>query len=635
MNTKARRILIVEDEPGHAEAVRRAFLAACPSDLVQVVGSLQACREALNVQVPDVLITDIKLPDGRAFELLSSSVEERSYPVIVMTSYGNEQLVVEAMKAGAMDYVVKSPETLRDMPRTVDRVFREWNLLQQGKETQAQLYIQQEELKAVYNGTTVMMCVIDKERNVLSSNQAFQLAVQPASSDMAHNRPCGIMGCVNALDSPLGCGYGSECESCPLRIAMTDTLQTGTLHSDVECELLLQHNGDVSSVVLLGSVTPMPPIQGLPRALVSLLDITDRRQVEDNRRFLSEGHKIAAQVSTELIKATSIADFDTVVNNTLRRLGNFFKVDRSYLFSFSDDYTHMSNTHEWCAPGVDSQKQHIQNQETDDLPWWKHQMLTRMPLQINNVSELPSEAGAEKKEFMAQGIRALICVPTIDTLGNLSGFIGFDTIRRVENWSEEKVAILQVIAGIIGSAYERLLSLQALQLTETKVVSILNAIDDVVVSTSIKDGTTYYVSPSYRQVFGKQLESDLAGEHKWLSMVHPDDCEQFFEDFSTSIASGSFVGEVRICKYSGEIRWVRVHSKIICDEQGEPSRYDSYVSDVTEMKLAEQKTEQHLKELEQWYRVTLNREGRVQELKTEVNKLLTKHGEQPKYGKEG
>jgi PAS domain S-box-containing protein len=55
--------------------------------------------------------------------------------------------------------------------------------------------------------------------------------------------------------------------------------------------------------------------------------------------------------------------------------------------------------------------------------------------------------------------------------------------------------------------------------------------------------------------------------------------------------------------------------------------------DITKRKEAQQKSEKHLKELEQWYLVTLDREGRVRELKSEVNKLLSKLGEQAKYGK--
>jgi len=631
MESTARRILIVEDEAGHAEAIRRAFLAARPSDVVQVVGTLQACREALNVQAPDVLISDIKLPDGRALELLSTLKEERSYPFIVMTSYGNEQLVVEAMKAGAIDYVVKSPKSLREMPRTVERVFREWNLLQQSKEAQAQLYLQQEELKAVFNGTTVMMCVIDKDRNILNSNQAFQSAVQHASFDMEHNRLGAVMGCINAIDSPHGCGSGSDCELCALRIAMTDALKNGMSHSDVECEICVRHNGDDSVVVLLGSVTPMPQIQSSPRVLVSLLDITARRQAEDNRRFLSEGYEIVAQISAELINAVTIVDFDETINNALHSIGDLFEVDYCFQFFHIDEQECVSNAHEWCAPGIASNMQHLQYLDTDFFSWWKKKMLKGMPLQINNVSKLPSRV--EKKEFKAMNISSLLCVPTIGTENSPVGYIGFYSVSRISKWPEDKVSILQIIAGIIGSAYERLGALEALQSSEEKVVGILNAIDDVVVSTSIKDGTTYYVSPSYEQVFGKQLEPDSAGEHKWLSMVHPDDCEQFFEDFMTSIASGSFVGEVRICKDSGEIRWVHVHAKIIFDEQGEPSRYDSYISDITERKFAEQKAVEHLKELEQWHRVTLNREGRVQELKEEVNALLSQSGQPPKYEK--
>jgi PAS domain S-box-containing protein len=48
-----------------------------------------------------------------------------------MTAYGDERVAVEAMKAGAIDYVVKSSEAFAAMPRTVERALREWNLLQE------------------------------------------------------------------------------------------------------------------------------------------------------------------------------------------------------------------------------------------------------------------------------------------------------------------------------------------------------------------------------------------------------------------------------------------------------------------------------------------------------------------------
>jgi hypothetical protein len=55
--------------------------------------------------------------------VLTSPPEAGPFPIIVMTSYGNEQLAVQAIKSGALDYVVKSPEAFADMPHTVARFY--------------------------------------------------------------------------------------------------------------------------------------------------------------------------------------------------------------------------------------------------------------------------------------------------------------------------------------------------------------------------------------------------------------------------------------------------------------------------------------------------------------------------------
>jgi PAS domain S-box-containing protein len=53
--------------------------------------------------------------------------------------------------------------------------------------------------------------------------------------------------------------------------------------------------------------------------------------------------------------------------------------------------------------------------------------------------------------------------------------------------------------------------------------------------------------------------------------------------------------------------------------------------DITSRKLAEDALREQMKELQRWYAVTLNREGRVLELKQEVNALLTQAGKPPQY----
>ncbi|MGZ8474270.1 MAG: PAS domain-containing protein, partial [Candidatus Deferrimicrobiaceae bacterium] len=126
MTIGATQIMILEDEPAHAEAIRRSLEAADAEVSVRVVGTLREYRSSIQDILPDIALVDLILPDGRALEV-NFRPETTPFPFVIMTSYGNEQTAVDAMKSGAMDYVVKSPETFTAMPRIVARALREWN----------------------------------------------------------------------------------------------------------------------------------------------------------------------------------------------------------------------------------------------------------------------------------------------------------------------------------------------------------------------------------------------------------------------------------------------------------------------------------------------------------------------------
>lgn len=147
MSNAALRIVIVEDEPAHAEAIRRAFEEAGMGGDISMAGTLQEFREGITSRPPDVALMDLNLPDGRAVEVLGLPPEDGPFPILIMTSFGNEQVAVEALKSGALDYVVKSPEAFAAMPRTVTRVLREWNLLQERKRAEEALRRAKDELE--------------------------------------------------------------------------------------------------------------------------------------------------------------------------------------------------------------------------------------------------------------------------------------------------------------------------------------------------------------------------------------------------------------------------------------------------------------------------------------------------------
>ncbi|NOX56306.1 MAG: PAS domain-containing protein [Planctomycetes bacterium] len=129
-------ILLVEDDPGHAALIRRAFQNFRDQYELLVATSIQAARELLRCRPVDLILADLLLPDGRGTDLVSVDGDERACPVVVLTSFGNEQIAVDVLKSGAMDYVVKSDATLADMPHLAGRALREWRLQQEREQAE-------------------------------------------------------------------------------------------------------------------------------------------------------------------------------------------------------------------------------------------------------------------------------------------------------------------------------------------------------------------------------------------------------------------------------------------------------------------------------------------------------------------
>ncbi len=100
------RVLVVDDEPDLRTLYELTLLRE--GHRVQAAGSLAEAREQLDRQTFDVVITDMRLPDGLGLELLreisSSRRPERS---IMITAYGSAENAVEALKSGAFDYLTK------------------------------------------------------------------------------------------------------------------------------------------------------------------------------------------------------------------------------------------------------------------------------------------------------------------------------------------------------------------------------------------------------------------------------------------------------------------------------------------------------------------------------------------------
>lgn len=159
-------ILLVEDEPAHAELIRRAFESDDNSRL-NIVGSLRQARDFLTQSKPDLILSDLRLPDGEGTELLQQLDGEVNCPVVIMTSFGDQDVAVHTIKAGAADYIVKTEATLAEMPRAADRVLREWSLILERKRSLEN----QQRLMAILEATPDLIATADMDGFLTYMNQ--------------------------------------------------------------------------------------------------------------------------------------------------------------------------------------------------------------------------------------------------------------------------------------------------------------------------------------------------------------------------------------------------------------------------------------------------------------------------------
>ncbi len=117
------RVLIIDDEPIDREIFKQYLDADRPGAFVYAEadngrGGLQRQNE-FN---PDCILLDLNLPDMdglKMIRLLHDGRDMLPCAVVMLTGAGNEEVAVEAMKLGAMDYAVKGPASANELSRIV------------------------------------------------------------------------------------------------------------------------------------------------------------------------------------------------------------------------------------------------------------------------------------------------------------------------------------------------------------------------------------------------------------------------------------------------------------------------------------------------------------------------------------
>ena len=111
------RILIVDDDEVDRELLKKS-LKALDAEIIETATGL-ACLEVLKAEKFNLILLDYKLPDTTGLELVTGIKKLTAAPIVIVTGFGNEDLVVAAAEVGVLDYIPKNKITPEFLTRAI------------------------------------------------------------------------------------------------------------------------------------------------------------------------------------------------------------------------------------------------------------------------------------------------------------------------------------------------------------------------------------------------------------------------------------------------------------------------------------------------------------------------------------
>ncbi|MBI3649696.1 MAG: response regulator [Acidobacteria bacterium] len=126
------KVLYAEDNPQDAELTCAHFAEVAPDFAIEIAATGEQCLVRLRQQPFDLLLLDHHLPDIDGLELFQTLIhEDAEIPVVLVTGVGSQELVVKALRLGAVDYVPKHNGYLDELPPLLRRLVAEERQRQQ------------------------------------------------------------------------------------------------------------------------------------------------------------------------------------------------------------------------------------------------------------------------------------------------------------------------------------------------------------------------------------------------------------------------------------------------------------------------------------------------------------------------
>jgi len=158
------KILVADDDPDHVRLITEILNQELKAEVESVAKGKECLKKVIKNRY-DLLLLDYLFPDISGLDILKQIAEKGTdLPIIMISGHGTEKVAVAAMKAGAIDYIIKSEDGFQSLPFAAKRAIEKDQLRKKLRQSE-------EKFKNLFESAHDAIIYLDRTGRILEANK--------------------------------------------------------------------------------------------------------------------------------------------------------------------------------------------------------------------------------------------------------------------------------------------------------------------------------------------------------------------------------------------------------------------------------------------------------------------------------
>lgn len=350
--------------------------------------------------------------------------------------------------------------------------------------------------------------------------------------------------------------------------------------------MLTTHNG--KHLWIQGTKIPHFDENGNVSGIIGISnDISERKETEEKLKKLLVLQNLLTHLATEFINMP-VENSNEAINRLLAAIGEGNETDRVFVFEYDFENGTTANTHEWCGKDISHEKQNLQNIPTRFLSSWVEAHKKGEMYSIEDVSQL-EKTDPQYAILRLQGIKSFTSIPLM-LHGECFGFVGFNTVKAIKQWSAGEIIFLQLLADLLCNVTDRKRREEALRNREASLKAIFN---NVPFQMWLKDVDSKYIAVNqpFMDYFSITTEEEIIGKDA-MDIWHNEVGQHFMDQDKLVMQQRNISSVEELLDFKHKSVWFEIFRAPIVDQNGQILGTTGIARDITSRKKADKALQQ-------------------------------------------